>query len=173
MMNLLKIGEIKSIEQVANVLDEWREGSLPSELKMVGRHAQLIVMIQKQMDDVVVALLAKMQGSGELVQKKFIELLTQAKVVDGLIETDPSAAEIEDARLRGFARQVVETLHDIAQIAKKERKRRIVKKTSHLIYTIIVGVIVGLIVAILIDIFGEFGWLERIKAFIYNILWPK
>lgn len=130
-MNLLTIGEIKSIEQVANVLDEWREGGVPSKLKMVGRHGQLIVMVQKQMDDVVVNLLAKMQGSGELVQKKFIELLTQAKVVDGLIETDPSATEIEDARLQGFARQLAETLYEIAQIARKERseaKRRRIKK---------------------------------------------
>ncbi len=131
MMNLLTIGEIKSIEQVANVLDEWREGGVPSELKMVGRHAQLIVMVQKRMDDVVVALLAKMQGSGELVQKKFIELLTQAKVVDGLMEIDASAAQIEDARLQGFARQLAERLHQIEQIARKERseaKRRRIKK---------------------------------------------
>jgi len=170
MMNLLTIGEIKSIEQVANVLDEWQEGSVPSELKMVGRHAQLIVMVQKQMDDVVVALLVKMKGSGELVQKKFIELLTQAKLVDGLIETDPSAAEIDDARLQGFARQLAETLHDIAKIARKERKRRIVKKTLNFICAVIVAVVVAVIAAIVAEIFGEFGWLEQIKAFIYNIL---
>ncbi|MBC8470958.1 MAG: hypothetical protein H8D56_15910 [Planctomycetes bacterium] len=40
------------------------------------------------------------------------------------------------------------------------------KKTWHLV-VIIIG---GLIVAILIDIFGDFGWLERIKDFIYEIL---
>ncbi|MBW8039451.1 MAG: biotin transporter BioY [Planctomycetes bacterium] len=46
----------------------------------------------------------------------------------------------------------------------------IFKKTSHFIWTLIVSIIAGLIVAVLVDIFGEFGWLERIKAFIYNIL---
>ena len=40
------------------------------------------------------------------------------------------------------------------------------KKTSHLIFTIIVGIIV----TILIDICGDFGWLDNIKAFIYKIL---
>ena len=42
----------------------------------------------------------------------------------------------------------------------------IFKKTRHFIGAISVS----LIVAVLIAIFGEFGWLERIKAFIYNIL---
>ena len=45
----------------------------------------------------------------------------------------------------------------------------IFKKTWH----IIVAIVVGLIVAILIGIFGDFGWLEQIKDFIYKILWPK
>ncbi len=44
------------------------------------------------------------------------------------------------------------------------------KKTFYLIGAIIVTIIGGLIVAVLIDIFGDFGWLERIKAVIYNIL---
>lgn len=49
----------------------------------------------------------------------------------------------------------------------------IFKKTSHFIGTLIVTIIGGLIVAILIDIFGDFGWLQSIKEFIYNILHPK
>lgn len=44
------------------------------------------------------------------------------------------------------------------------------KKTSRLIGAIIVAIIGGLIVAVLIDIFGDFGWIERIKAFIYEII---
>lgn len=46
----------------------------------------------------------------------------------------------------------------------------IFKKTWHVIVAIIVAIIGSLIAAILLDIFGDFGWLERIKAFIYNIL---
>jgi len=44
------------------------------------------------------------------------------------------------------------------------------KKTSHLIIAIIFVIISGLILAIVVDIFNDFGWLERSKTFIYNIL---
>ena len=47
---------------------------------------------------------------------------------------------------------------------------RVFKKTSHLIITIIIAIIGGLIVVILVDIFNDFGWLERSKTFIYNVL---
>lgn len=59
--------------------------------------------------------------------------------------------------------------------AKRGRIKKIAgwifKKTSHFIWTLIVTIIAGLIVAVLIDIFGEFGWLDRIKAFIEKIVW--
>ncbi len=167
MMNLLTIDEIKSIEQVANALDEWKDGSVPSELKMVGHHAQLIVMVQKQMDDVVVTLLGGIPEVGKLVSEKFGEVLKQAKLVDSLFEKDPDAGYFEDARLRGFAREVVEKLHDIAKIARKERKRRIFKKTSAFIYALV------FFLAALLAIFSYLGWLDQFKAFIYNILSPK
>jgi len=58
--------------------------------------------------------------------------------------------------------------------AKRGMFKRIIgwifKKTWHLIVAIIVAIIGSFIAAILIDIFGDFGWIERIKAFIYNIL---
>ena len=46
----------------------------------------------------------------------------------------------------------------------------IFKKTSHVIGAVIIAIIGGLIVAILVDIFADFGWIERIKAVIYKIL---
>lgn len=62
---------------------------------------------------------------------------------------------------------------DLAEKSKGKVKKIIgwiFKKTSHFIGAIIVAIIGGLFVAILIDIFGDFGWLEQFKAFIYNIL---
>lgn len=146
MMNLLKINEM------ANKLEKWAEGKIPQDFKELGRHGQLIVMFQKQIDDVVLDLLSEMSKVGELVQKKFSKLLTQAKVVDGLMEMDASAAEIEDARLRGFAWQVVEKLRDIAKIARKERKRRIVKAILYLIGGLVT------VFAALLTIFHYLGW---------------
>jgi len=41
------------------------------------------------------------------------------------------------------------------------------------VWCLIGAIFVALIVAVLIDIFGEFGWLGQIKAFIEKIPWPK
>ena len=49
----------------------------------------------------------------------------------------------------------------------------ILKKTSHLILTVIVAIFATVVAAIVVDIFADFGWLQSIKAFIYSILWPK
>jgi hypothetical protein len=38
---------------------------------------------------------------------------------------------------------------------------------------VIGAIVVAVIAAIVVDIFADFGWLQSIKAFIYNILWPK
>jgi len=70
-----------------------------------------------------------------------------------------------------------ETEPDIPPTKDKKKKAKIAclfkkiicwifKKTSH----VIIAIIVGLIVAILVDIFADFGWIERIKAVIYKIL---
>jgi hypothetical protein len=73
------------------------------------------------------------------------------------------------------AEKPAETKKDIAPIEKEKEKFKIIgwllKKTSHLVGAIIVAIIGGIIVAILIDIFGDFGWLEGIKTFIYKILY--
>jgi len=57
------------------------------------------------------------------------------------------------------------------------RRRRITgwifKKTSHLICVIIIAVIASVIAAIVVDIFADFGWIGRIKDFIYRIVVPK
>lgn len=49
-----------------------------------------------------------------------------------------------------------------------ERKRGIIKK----ILKIVGAIVVAVIAAIVVDIFADFGWLQSIKEFIYN-LWRK
>ena len=44
----------------------------------------------------------------------------------------------------------------------------IFKKTSHFICAIIVAVFVTVVATVVVDILADFGWLETIKAFIYN-----
>jgi len=59
--------------------------------------------------------------------------------------------------------------------AKAENKGRlfIIGWLFEKMWYLIGAVIVSLIVAIVVDIFGDFGWLDQIKAFIYNILQLK
>ncbi|MHC4173447.1 MAG: hypothetical protein ACYTBX_01740 [Planctomycetota bacterium] len=52
----------------------------------------------------------------------------------------------------------------------KKRSGWIFKKTSHFIFAIIVAVVIAVIAAIVVDALADFGWLERIKDFIYDIL---
>lgn len=78
------------------------------------------------------------------------------------------------------ARQLARTLRQVVVMNRDELKNKekpklwligcLFEKTSNLIGAIIVAIIGGLIVAILIDIFGDFGWIERIKSVIYKIL---
>ncbi len=74
-------------------------------------------------------------------------------------------------------REPSETEQDIAPSKDKKKKAKIAclfkkiigwifKKTSH----VIGAVIIAIIVVILVDIFADFGWIERIKAVIYKIL---
>ncbi len=74
-----------------------------------------------------------------------------------------------------------ETGQDIPPAKDKKKKAKIAclfkkiigwifKKTSHVIGSVIIAIIGGLIVVILVDIFADFGWIERIKAVIYKIL---
>jgi hypothetical protein len=66
---------------------------------------------------------------------------------------------------------------DYASIHKQpvteEKKKGIIKKTLKIIGAIVIGIISSLIAAILIDIFGDFGWIVKIKTIIYHIQMPK
>ncbi len=77
---------------------------------------------------------------------------------------------------------MIEVLEDVLERLKlehagKRNKRLIIgwifKKTSHLICVIIIAVIASVIAAIVVDIFADFGWIGRIKDFIYRIVVPK
>lgn len=111
--------QIGEMEKSADTLQKWQEGAIPSELKMVSRHGHLIVMLQKQIDGIVVDLLVKMPEAGKLIGDKFEDLLRQAKWVDSL---DADTGYFEDARLRGFAQELAETIRRIAEKAREERK---------------------------------------------------
>jgi len=156
--------QIKAIEKTADLLQQWREGAIPSELKMVGRHGQLVVMVQKPIDMVVVDLLSQMPEVGKLIQDKFQDLLKQARLVDRL---DAEAASFEDARLHGFARQLAETLKQVAEEAGKERNRRIFK----LIFYVTSAVVIFL--SSLLTCLFYLGWLEPIREFIVKMILPK
>ena len=49
----------------------------------------------------------------------------------------------------------------------------IFKKTSHFIFAVFVTVVGTVIAAIVVDIFVDFGWFERIKTIVHNILTNK
>lgn len=142
--------EIESIEQVVDDLEKFREDNIPAELKMLSRHGQLIVMIQKQIDDIVVVLLPKIPEVGKFIRDKFQDVLRQAELADRL---DPDTAYFEDARLRGLARQFVEELQQIAHKAREDRKRRILKLIFY-----IASAIVGFLAALL-TILHYLGWM--------------
>ncbi len=89
--------------------------------------------------------------------------------------------EAEKRCKEASAEKPAETKQDIPPAKGKKKKAKIAslfkkifgwifKKTSHVIGAVIIAIIGGLIVAILVDIFADFGWIERIKAVIYKIL---
>lgn len=90
----------------------------------------------------------------------------ELRLVNGIVES--LREQIENSK------KPEETEQDITPSKRRGTIKKITgwlfKKTSHVIGAIIVAIIGGLIVAILVDIFVDFGWLERIKAVIYKIL---
>jgi len=88
---------------------------------------------------------------------------------DGIQEDIPGKYRTSPMLQKELTKQVKQ-VNQLLQEILKEQKSWLLKKTSRLVGAIIVAIIGGLIVAILIDIFGDFGWLEGIKTFIYKIL---
>ena len=115
MMNLLTTGEIKSIERVCENLNKWQKGDIPQDFKELGRHSQLIMLVQPLINDVVVDLLAQMPDEGRLVRDKFEEFLNQAKFVDDLREKASEDALFEDSTLLRLAWEFILILRRIAQ----------------------------------------------------------
>jgi hypothetical protein len=54
-----------------------------------------------------------------------------------------------------------------------EKKKGIIGKLLKIIASIIGAIVVSVIAAIVVDIFTDFGWLQSIKEFIYNIFQTK
>lgn len=81
--------------------------------------------------------------------------------------------KIEGDRLSRLKRAFDHVQTDLKPEKKGMAKRIIgwiLKKTWHFVVTIIGAIVVGIIVTVVIDILGDFGWIEQIKAFIYNVL---
>jgi len=107
--------EFKSIERVCENLNKWQKGDIPQDFKELGRHSQLIMVVQPLINDVVVDLLDKMPDEGRLVRDKFEELLNQAKLVDDLREKVSEDALFEDSTLLRLAWEFILILRRIAQ----------------------------------------------------------
>jgi len=144
--------QIAEIEKGADTLQKWQEGGITSELKMVSRHAQLIVMVQKQIDKILVDLLGEIPEVGKLVRQKFEDLLNQAKLVDRLDRTDPDMAFFEYARLQGLARELVDTLRRIAQNARENSSSENPMETEQKAKRILIATAVSLILIIVFEL---------------------
>jgi hypothetical protein len=57
-----------------------------------------------------------------------------------------------------------------ATVGKRQRLWTCVKKIPRWVCGLIVALLVAIIAAIVVEIFSDFGWLERIKKFIYRML---
>ena len=185
--------EIKLLDQVAGELERWEKKYLP-ENAQTGK-IELVEIVESESLKKFIGWLewCKHQAEAEKIKAECTKILrwfhTENGVLSKNLDDNPFVADE-----KGFRLQLTDLLRSIEENIKADfapeqpaetkgdttpakRWRIVIKKitgwifmkTSHLIGTIIAG----LIVAVLIYIFGEFGWLERIKAFIEKIPWPE
>jgi hypothetical protein len=64
-------------------------------------------------------------------------------------------------------------IQKLTQPAKEQKKKGVIWKILKIIVKIIGAIVIGIIVAVVIDIFGDFGWIGKIKIIIYNIFTSK
>lgn len=169
--------EIELMEEVAVWLKNWAaKAPQANNGKAFISHRNELVTINRKIDKVLMYLRFHRPDAAKAIEEKWRGLVNMA------LADFPNKSDLNETTILaaiGHASILGDTLHDVAKMARKELKNKkkpnlwiinwIFKKTSHLIVTIIVG----FIVAILIDISGDFGWLERVKTFVYNILLPK
>jgi hypothetical protein len=97
---------------------------------------------------------------------------------DELFSIQHELSELAHALKAGskIAKAETEKPEETEQKATLSKGRRIwigVKRIPRWICGIIVSVIVAVIAAIVVDIFSDFGWIGRIKEFIYGLLMPE
>lgn len=101
--------------------------------------------------------------------KLYDKLFSLQYNLDDLATTLRTGAEIAKAETK----QPAETKPDTTRAKCWRLVRKITgwifKKTSHFIFAIFVAVVVAVIAAIVVDVLADFGWLERIKSFIYDL----
>ena len=122
--------------------------------------------------DALLDRIEKDKTAGTQLKAKY-QQLKQISDVDNAKEKELKAVETAALDSVSLMRKIAETERDTT-LAKCWR---IVKKITGWLFkktSCLIGAIIGsLIVAILIDVFGDFGWLEQIKAFIDKILVDK
>lgn len=135
--------EIKSIEQVATSLKRWADN-------LSYEYSPTLIRIGPRLgqDKVALWLLREMPAVGKKVEKDFNvldEIIGEINSWCGKTITEDELVEFDNLvdTLKGAAYELVETLRDIAKIARKERKRRIVKGIFYLI-----GVLAALLTCI-------------------------
>jgi hypothetical protein len=119
--------------------------------------------------EVILRLLSEKPMPGQKVEEGFKLLQEKVCVLNSWLTKPITETECnEEFRPRIdevgiIAYDLVETLKKIAEEARKERKRQIIKRIRDIV----------ILFAALLTILHLLGWLELIKASIVKILWPK
>jgi uncharacterized protein YqgV (UPF0045/DUF77 family) len=108
---------------------------------------------------------------------------------NNIVYDNKSAMVVEFAKIHGDERQTIRELKRIRERVRYQDKKPeeavpasgskaggtkgIIRKLIKIIVGIIGTIIIGIIGAVVTDILGDFGWLEKIRTTIHNILTPK
>jgi hypothetical protein len=104
------------------------------------------------------------------------------KVMVALYASQPKNTETIEPQPRLMLVAFEDALKRVKADLETEQKarslpRRIIgwtfKKTSHFVGAIVLAVIATIFAAVIVDILADFGWIGRIKEFIYGLLMPE
>lgn len=157
--------EIELMEEVAGWLKNWA-AKVPQEdnISEFIPHRNKLVTIKRKIDKVLMYLRFHRPDVAKAVEEKWRGL------VDRALADFPNKSDLNETNILssiGHASYLGDTLHDVSKMARKERKRRTVKLILY-----ITSAFVTFLAALLTCLY-YLGWLEQIRAFIYNILLPK
>jgi hypothetical protein len=159
---------IKSIEELSEKLEEWADNPSydhsPTFIRFAPDLSQKEVILRLLSEKPVLG--QKVEEGFKLLQKKVCDLNNlSAKAITEAECNEEFCPRIDE--VKGIAYDLVGTLQQIAEEARKERKRRIVKRIFYVTSAVVV------FLAALFTILHLLGWLELIKAFIAKMIWHK